>query len=638
MTVMLANFPSPSRRLLRDLRDVIGKYTDARERLMQVVKTIAAGMVGEVCSIYVRRPGDVLELFATHGLNPTSVHKTRLRFGEGLVGLIASTAQPVVAANAWEHPNFVYRPETNEEDFKSFCGVPVLMGGRVVGVITVQNIAPRNYNDDDIEILETVSILLGYLITSGDLINPSEQMSTDGIGLVPTRLTGVRINGGIGIGRAYLHNAAPRVTRMLSDDPDAELERLQAALDHMNTAISGMIESVRDADTSSMEHVEILETYQMFASDRGWLNRIRDTIKTGLSAEASVLKVHNETRAKMNLIVDPYIKARLSDLEDITARLLQHLVGNQAFLSRHVADQDFIVVARDLGPAALLDFDRKYLRGLILEEGAQTSHVAVVARALDIPVIGKIDDAMKRIESGDPLIIDGEGAELYIRPGEDLIETFRDIEIARNKRKAQFMAARNLPSITADGTPVSLFVNAGLAIDMDQLDATNADGVGLFRTEISFMTFGQIPGIAQQTEFYRQILDNAGYRPVTFRTIDVGGDKPLPNMPQYREENPAMGWRGLRLALDMPSLFRQQLRAMLRAAAGRRLQLMFPMVAEIAEFDAAKSIFDIEMQRMRDPRRTARLVGYWRDARSSRVTMAIASLVDAGGFFVDRQQ
>ncbi|TAH35890.1 MAG: phosphoenolpyruvate--protein phosphotransferase [Alphaproteobacteria bacterium] len=599
---MLTAPVTTSKKLLKDLRDIIGRYPDARERLQQVVKAIATGMVVEVCSVYIKRPGDLLELFATQGLNPSAINKTRLRIGEGLVGLVASTAQPVVAANAWEHPNFAYRPETEEENFKSFCGVPLLLGGRVVGVLVVQNIKQRHYNDDDIEQLETIAILLGYLITSGDLIKPEEQVGSDGIGLMPTRLTGLRIHSGLAIGRAFLYNAAPRITRMMSDNTDEELARLQKALDEMHVSISGMIEDAANdmPVAAGQEHVEVLESYRLFASDKGWLNRIRESIRTGLSAEASVQKVHNETRARMNLINDPYIRARLSDLEDITARLLQHILGEETLMARHIADQDFIVIARDLGPAALLDFDRKRLRGVVLEEGSQTAHVAVVARALDIPVVGKIGDALRRIESGDSLIIDGEGAEIYIRPGEEVIQSFRENIVLREKRKAQYAAARNLPAITADGVPVSLLMNAGLPIDIDQLDATNADGIGLFRTEISFMTYGQVPGLAEQTEFYKQMIDAAGYRHIVFRTIDVGGDKPLPNMPHHAEENPAMGWRGLRLALDMPSLLRQQLRAMLRASKGKRLQLMFPMVAEIAEFDAAKNLLDMEVRRFKE--------------------------------------
>ena len=590
-----------SRRLLIDLRDVIGRYSDARERLQQVVKTISTGMVVEVCSIYVKRPGEVLELFATEGLSPAAINKTRLRVGEGLVGLVASTGSPVVADDAWSHPNFVYRPETGEENYKSFCGVPIFLGGRVVGVLVVQNIKHRHYSDDDIEQMETVAILLGYIITSGDLIKPDENQGGDGIAIVPTRIKGLRINGGLAVGRAYLYNSAPRITRMLSDNPDLELQRLQQALDAMNISISGMIENASKdmPQTISREHLEVLESYKLFATDRGWLTRIRDAIATGLSAEAAVQKVHNETRARMNLIHDPYIKARLADLEDITARLLQHILGEQNFLAPHIMDQDFIVVARDLGPAALLDFDRRYLRGVVLEEGSQTAHVAVVARALDIPVMGKIDDCMRRIENNDRLAIDGENSEVYIRASEDVIQSFRDSIILRERRRAQYNAARGLPSVTADGVPVSLMMNAGLPIDMEQMDATNADGIGLFRTEISFMTFGQIPSIAEQTEFYRGIIDSAGFRPVIFRTLDIGGDKALPNMPQYREENPAMGWRGLRLALDMPSLLRQQLRALLRAAAGQKLQLMFPMVAEIAEFDAARSLLQLEIDRIR---------------------------------------
>jgi phosphotransferase system enzyme I (PtsP) len=590
--------------LLRDLRDVLGNYADPERRLEMVVKTIAQGMGTPVCSIYIKRPGEVLELFATYGLSQQAVHQTRLRIGEGLVGLVTQTAAPVIAADAWQHPNFVYRPETAEEQYKSFCGVPILLGGRVIGVLTIQNAQRRDFAGEDVEQLETAAILLGYVLFSGDLIKNIDPTADEGTASVITRLPGLRINSGLAIGRAVMYNSAPRITRMLSDQPEAERQRLRAAIRTMQGDINAKIHEAREnlndeASPALVEPLEILETYSLFTRDQSWLNRMYESIDSGLSAEAAVQKVHNETRARLNLTHDPYLRARMADIEDLTARLLQHLLGEQGFLQKHIMDQDFIVVARDLGPAALLDFDRRYLRGLLLEEGAQTAHVAVVARALQIPVVGKIAEAMRRIEAGDRIIVDGDRAEVYLRPGEEIVQTAQAQIAAKAKLRAVYEAAKHLPSITADGVPIDLMVNAGLPVDVEQLAATNAHGIGLFRTEIAFMTYGDVPSVTEQTEFYRQILDAAGDKPVVFRTIDVGGDKVLASMPISREENPAMGWRGLRLALDFPSLLRQQLRAMLRAASGRRLHVMFPMVASATELARAKALVTMEMDLMR---------------------------------------
>lgn len=596
---MHSSAPMNSRKLLKSLRDLMALDLDARERLNKIAATIALGVAAEVCSIYLKRPGDMLELFATVGLDTAAVGRTRLRIGEGLVGKIAATATPVVLANAWTDPDFVFCPETREEIYKSFLGIPILQGGRVVGVLTVQNKSERQYDEEDVETLETVAILLAYLVVSQDFVLPLEQITADGNGLIPLRLSGIRINSGLGLGKAHLYNAAPKITRMLSDNAEGELQRLSEAVHNMHRGIDGLIASLQNLPAPSSEHLDVLETYRLFAGDKNWLARIQDAIKTGLSAEAAVQMVHNETRAKMLKINDPYLRARLSDLEDIASRLLKYLIGHSGMPMPHLMDQDFIVVARDLGPAALLEFDRKYLKGLILEEGSQTAHVAIVARALDIPVVGKVPEALLKIEPGDIVIADGDEAEVYIRPGEDTLQSFREGVAARQKRKARFAAARHLPSVTSDGVPVSLMINAGLMIDMDQLDAVNADGVGLFRTEVPFLAMGRYPGIKEQTDFYAKVLNMAGNRPVTFRTLDIGGDKPLPNMPQTREENPALGWRGLRLALDTPSLLRQQLRALLRAGAGRRINIMFPMVAEVAEFDTAKALLEKELERIK---------------------------------------
>lgn len=600
MSLAAATVP---RSLLRELRDVLGNYADPNRRLAMVAETVAQVLGTQVCSIYIKRPGETLELFATYGLAAEAVHQTRLRIGEGLVGLVSQTAAPVVAADAWQHPNFSYRPETAEEQFKSFCGVPILLGGRVTGVLTLQTAQRREFPGDVIEQLETAAILLGYVLSSGDMLKASEQIADEGTASVAIRLPGLRINGGLGIGRAVMHNAAPRITRMLSEQPGVEKQRLQTALRTMQGDINAKIHDARETLAQSQqarsESVEILETYSLFASDKSWLNKIFESVDSGLSAEAAVQKVHNETRARLNLVHDPYLRARMADIEDITTRLLQHLLGEQGFLQQHIMDQDFIVVARDLGPAALLDFDRRYLRGLLLAEGSHTAHVAVVARALGIPVVGKIPDALRRIEAGDRLIIDGERAEVYLRPGEEIVHAIRSRITAQAKQRERYAADKALPSITADGVPVTLLLNAGLPLDIEQITATNAAGIGLFRTEIAFMTYGDVPDVATQTEFYRQLYAEADDAPIIFRTIDVGGDKVLASMPTTREENPAMGWRGLRLALDFPSLLRQQLRALLRAAGGRNLSLMFPMVASATELHQAKAMLQQEVDALR---------------------------------------
>ncbi len=590
-----AGGPTGTRLLLRRLRDVMAGGGSAQDRLNKIVTIVAADMVAEVCSAYVMRPGEVLELFASKGLKPEAVHKTRLRVGEGIVGDIAAHARPFALAEAQSHPNFAYRPETGEEIYHSLMGVPVLRSGRVLGVLVVQNRTPRHYTDEEVEALETIATILAELVASGELVAPDELQPTEGIGLLPVRLEGVPLNGGLALGLAVLHEPRILLRQMVAEDPRQELERFRGAVESMQSALDDMLASSDFADGG--EHRDILETYRMFAEDRGWLGRIGEIINTGLTAEAAVQKVKDDTRARMDQIVDPYLRERLLDLEDLANRLIRHLMGDAGPTVAEKLPEDVILVARDMGPAELLDYDRRRLRGLVLEEGSTTSHVAIVARALDIPVLGQMAGLFRRVERNDPLILDGDNGQLFVRPGEDIRQAFAESLRARTQRRALFAATRDLPAVTRDGVPISLNINAGLLIDMQHLQESGADGVGLYRTEIPFMVRDVFPGVAEQAELYRKVLDQAGDHPVIFRTLDVGGDKVLPYWRGGAEENPAMGWRAIRIGLDRPMMLRHQLRALILAAAGRPLHVMFPMISDVSELDAARRILAIELAR-----------------------------------------
>jgi len=584
---------SVSRLLLRRLRDVMAGGGSAQDRLGKVVTLIAGEMVTEVCSAYIMRPGEVLELFATKGLKAEAVHKTRLRVGEGLVGDIAANHRPLVLADAQSHPNFAYRPETGEEIYHSWMGVPILRSGRVLGVLVVQNRTPRQYTDEEVETLETIATVLAELVAGGELVAKEELQSTEGIGLLPTRLEGTSLNAGLAMGQAMLHEPRILLKQMVADDPRQELQRFRDAVDGMQTALDDMLASPDVA--AGGEHRDVLETYRMFAEDRGWLNRITELIDTGLTAEAATQKVKDDTRGRMEQIVDPYLRERIHDFEDLANRLIRHLVGESA--PQQMPD-DTILVARSMGPAELLDYDRRRLRGVVLEEGSPTSHVAIVARALDIPVIGRVEGLLRRVEAGDTLVLDADNGQIFVRPGDDIRNRISDSMHIRAQRRAMFAATRDLPAVTLDGVKVSLNINAGLLIDLPHLADSGADGIGLYRTEIPFMVRDEFPDVPTQTEIYRRVLNQAGGKPVIFRTLDVGGDKVLPYWRGETEENPAMGWRAIRIGLDRPLMLRQQVRALLGAAAGRDLHIMFPMISEVAEFDAARRLVDLEVARV----------------------------------------
>jgi phosphotransferase system enzyme I (PtsP) len=582
-----------SRRLLGRIRDVMAKPGLPEERLNVIVRCIAEDMRAAVCSCYVMRAGEVLELFATEGLRSSAVHQTRLRVGEGLVGFIAAHPRSLALSDAWSHPNFVYRPETGEEPYRSFLGVPIVRGARVAGVLVVQTTETREFDPEEIEALETVAMVLAELLTAGNLIDRREQIPVDGNALVPLRISGLKLSEGLGVGSAYLHRKVPFVKQMVGESPEAEAKRFDEALERMHQSLDEMLAAEA---IGKSEYRDILEAYRLFAADRGWIERIRAHIRGGLSAEAAVQRAQEENRIRMQDVTDLYLRERLCDLEDLTDRLMLHLMGLDP-AERKVLPSHAILVARTLGPADLLDYDLAKIHGVVLEEGSPSMHVAIIARALNIPMVARVPEVLGKIGAGDPVIVDGDNGSVFIRPAEDVASTFvATVRMRREKQKA-YATLRDLPAETGDGVRVSLLMNAGLLADIPILNEVNADGIGLYRTELPFMVRSQTPDVEVQTALYRSVIDHAGGRPVCFRTLDVGGDKMLPYWQSTGEENPAMGWRSIRITLDHPAIMRQQLRALIRAAAGRPLSVMFPMIAEVAEFEAAHRLLDLELAR-----------------------------------------
>ena len=583
--------------LLRRLREIMAERQSAQARLDKLVSVIAANMVAEVCSIYLRRAGGVLELFSTEGLNRAAVHNTRLKPGEGLVGLVASTAEPLNLSNAPEHPSFSYRPETGEDPFHSFLAVPIVRGERVFGVLTVQNRTARHYDEEEEEALATIAMVLAEVVAQGTLVDLVE---IDEAEMSPTRpavFHGEGLAEGVAIGTVFLHEPRVKVDRMIADNPAEELIRLEDALESLRLAVDAMLES-SELDLAG-ETREVIEAYRLFAHDQGWRHRLSDAVRTGLTAEAAVERVQDETRARINRTNDPYLRGRLHDFDDLARRLLRHLTKSDHGLESDALPEKAIVVARAMGPAELLDYGRNRIAGLVVEEAAQTSHIAIVARSLGIPLIGGVEDVADAARAGDRVIVDAETGEVHIRPPNEIVVAFQAKQALIAQRVARFAAIRDEPAITRDGVRVNLYMNAGLLLDLPHLAESGAEGIGLFRTELQFMVGSKMPRLQDQIAFYRQVFDAAGSKPVVFRTLDLGGDK----VPSYgravREENPALGWRALRIALDRPALLRYQVRALIAAADGRELRLLLPMVSETAEFTAAQGQIAREVERAR---------------------------------------
>ncbi len=585
--------------LLRQLREVMAEPVSAQERLDKIVVLIAANMVAEVCSVYVLRVDSTLELYATEGLNRDAVHHTVLRADEGLVGLVASQASAINLSNAQAHPAFAYRPETGEESYNAFLGVPVLRAGNTLGVLVVQNRARRTYSEEEVEALQTTAMVLAEMIASGEL----SALAPPGAEPAARRslhLTGRTLSEGIALGHVVLHEPRVVVTNYIADDIPKELKHLESAVETLRAQLDELLEHGDVADGG--EHRDVLEAYRMFAYDRGWVHKLEEAVMTGLTAEAAVERVQSDTRARMLRQTDPYLRERLHDLDDLANRLMRQLTGRDHAPSRESLPENAILVARSMGPAALLDYDRKRLRGLVLEEGGPHSHVAIVARALGIAAVGDIDNATGIADPGDAIIVDGAGGDVQLRPLPDMEAAYAERVRLRARRQQQYQALRDLPCVTKDGQHIALSINAGLSVDLPHIADTGASGIGLFRTELQFMVAPNFPRASEQYALYRAVLDAAGERPVTFRTLDIGGDKVLPYMRNIEEENPALGWRAIRLGLDRPALLRTQLRALLRAGGGRALKIMFPMIATVAEFDQAKELVETRTHAFAPPR------------------------------------
>ncbi|MCC6982406.1 MAG: phosphoenolpyruvate--protein phosphotransferase [Bauldia sp.] len=577
--------------LLRRLREIMAEPISAQARLDKIVVQIAANVVAEVCSVYVLRSDGVLELYATEGLRRESVHRAALRVGQGLVGTIAAEARPLNLTDAQLHPAFTYLPETGEEIYHSFLGVPVLRAGRTLGVLVVQNRAHRTYNEEEVEALQTTAMVLAEMMAAGEL----EGLAKPGTAIDmrrPVALTGLPLTEGLGIGHVVLHEPRVVVTNLIAENPAEESARLDAAIASLRLSVDDMLS--RDDIADHGEHREVLEAYRMFAYDRGWVRRMHDAIRNGLTAEAAVEQVQSDTRARVNRQSDPVLRDRFHDFDDLANRLLRVLVGRGHGKDGDELPADAIIVARNMGAADLLDYDRERVKGLVLEEGGQTSHVTIVAKALGIAAVGQVADAVALVENRDAIIVDGETGEVHIRPTSEVGEAYAEKVRFRARKQEQYRQLRDRPAVTRDGVAIDLLMNAGLMVDLPHLTESGAAGIGLFRTELQFMIAATLPKMTEQKNLYASVIDAADGRPVTFRTLDIGGDKVLPYLRTWHEENPAMGWRAIRLGLDRPGLMRVQIRALMHAAAGRELRVMLPMVTEVSEIAQARGLFERE--------------------------------------------
>jgi phosphotransferase system enzyme I (PtsP) len=582
---------SDSRKLLRRLKEILSAAGGGQDRLDQITHHIADSMGTQVCSIYLFRDAETLELSATEGLRAESVHRTRLRLGEGLVGRVARTGRHVNTANAPAEPGFRFMPETGEEVFPSFLGVPIQRVGERLGVLVVQSRESRQFSEDEIYGLEVVAMVLAEMTELGAF----QGSNSDSLPLAhrfPLMIRGGTAQEGAAIGRVWLHEPRVVVANPVGDDPVKERQRLHRGIEQLRVKVDSMLAA---ADMGSGEHAAVLETYRMFAHSRSWLKRMEEDIQLGLSAEAAVEKEQSAARSRLEMAADPYLRERLHDLDDLSNRLLRILTGQGNDTGAEMPESP-ILVARNIGPAELLEYGRR-LKGVVLEEGSVGSHATIVARALAIPLVIHAERITSEALNGDPILVDGDQGIVHLRPEESVAAAFRDKMAMQAEAQNRYASLRALPATSTCGTTLQLYMNAGLMADLPSLEDSGAEGVGLFRTELQFLIRSHVPRRDELAELYRRVMDNAKGKPVIFRTLDIGSDKVLPYMKPQDEPNPAMGWRAIRVGLDKRGVLRMQLQALIRAAAGRPLSVMFPFIADISEYEEAYRILMQEMSR-----------------------------------------
>ena len=579
--------------ILQELRSV-SEGNDAIEvKLNKIVKMIAEQMSADAAACYITIGGNRLVLFAAHQMNPEALNKVIFRFGEGLTGEVAQNSRTLSVADAWSHPKFVHKPELGEDNYKSYIGVPLIRWHRSIGVLALQSKEVHEYSAMDVEILETVAMVLSEIVSSDEMAEWRKNFDKNNNINERDKLKGLSLSKGYGMGVAVVHRRRQVVTKIFAEDKEKELHRLEIAFGQMNADLD---KKLAEAKLGMGEHVDILDAYRMFASDKGWYKKLVNNIQSGLTAEAAVERAYEDMWNRLSGTTDVYLKERLHDLRDVSDRLSSYLSGDFGS-AKGVDAKDIIVVAQTMGPADLMDYDYTKIRGLIIEDGTPTMHVAIVAKALNIPVVAKIKGIFSEVKTGEQIAVDGMDGYVYIRPSALVQEKFKAKIAERERLQAKLSELKELPAQTKDGVNVHLYLNVGLAFDLDYIDSTNCDGIGLYRTEIPFMASEMMPDVDRQISYYQELMDKCGDKKVIFRSLDVGSDKLLPYWGNVGEENPAIGWRSIRITLDRRAILRKQIRAFLRSAAGKELNVMFPMITNLSEFEEAKETLMLELEK-----------------------------------------
>ncbi|MCG5516819.1 MULTISPECIES: phosphoenolpyruvate--protein phosphotransferase [unclassified Ectothiorhodospira] len=583
--------------VLRRIVLEVGAASNLAEALEIIVRRVKQELTIDVCSVYLRAPeadGQRLLLMASEGLNPDSVGTVVMNSGEGLVGLVAERAEPVNLENAPDHPRFKYFPETGEERYHAFLGVPIIHNRRLLGVLVAQQRERRRFDDEHVAFLITLAAQLAGAISHAELIGEvgkrREEIQQDNL-----QIAGIPGAAGVAVGQGVVAYALADLESVPDRDADS-IEHEEAAFRQAVKEVQDELIEIKDRmeDVLPMEERLLFDAYVMMLGSDSLVNGTVDRIRGGSWAPAALRDTVRESTRNFEDMDDPYLRERASDVRDIGRRILMRLQS-------HVREpEEFpehtILLGEDVTATQLAEVPPDRLAAVVSSRGTGSSHVAILARAMGIPaVMGVSDLPVGRLE-GRQIVVDGYRGNLYIQPTAELLEEFKHLQDEEKELAEGLRDLAQEPAITQDGVEVPVYANSGLLADIAPSIQSGADGIGLYRTEVPFMIRERFPGEDEQTQIYREILKSFNPRPVTLRTLDVGGDKALPYFP-VTEDNPFLGWRGIRITLDHPEIFLTQLRAMLRASQGlSNLHILFPMISSLGELKGAMQL----LQRARD--------------------------------------
>lgn len=589
-----------------------------RETLDKIVGAIAAGMEVEVCSLYLFDPQrEHVVLRATVGLEVESVGKVSMRANEGLVGLVLETGQPVTVADAISHPRYKYFPETGEERYHAFLGVPMQEGRqKPVGVLVVQTLRSRKFGPGEVRLLRTAANQVAQILTHFRLretlatkekerdeyrrrmieanrqLKGYEKVGGETRVAAPIKMRRPRLVG-LAAAPGFAHGAAHVVGTFLSTidrnlrarDTKAELRRLDEALERSVAELDAV--RARMAPLMPEADLKIFDAHKMILEDEQFVGRIRDTIAASYSAESALFRVIDELSAQLLAVADGYLRERATDFRDVGHRLLRHLHQDQG--GPHFT-RSTILAAEELTLSQLTLVSHDNLAGIALESGGVTSHAAILARAFEIPTVVGVEHLMESVAEGDNLVLDGNSGIVYVNPAPEVEREYQVLLRRYDTFRRELLASDGEPTATHDGNRVEVLANIALYHDIPLALKYGAEGVGLLRSEFSFLTYEDFPDENQQIALYSRMLEAVGDRPVTIRTLDIGADKYPPYLRVPREDNPFLGWRSIRISLEMAGLFKVQLRAILRAAVRHEVKLLFPMISSLEELRRAREL------------------------------------------------